>query len=826
MGKKITVRHGVLIFFLFVILACVFYYPIFLEKIPLNSNMLVAYWPLWMFLRWQGYPTGVPFKYIGVDEVREFFPLLDFTYESISAGYLPLWNPYNFSGYPHFANWASALFYPMQMSMFFGNKLFAFLFLKLSAIVLSGVFTYLYLRALLLRPLAAFFGGVAFAFSSTMLIWGAEIWQAVHSVLWLPLILFAIEKFLSKRTIAYISLLAFGVGFSILAGYIQTTMYILLFSLTYVLFHSFFLYKKKIVSRTLFIIFIGYLIGVGIAAIQIIPSVELFTASPRKDIFLTDLNIRHLLPLYHIAAFFIPDFFGNITTFTWFVSRPGQYYESMIYIGVVPLVLAFFSWEISRLRKYALFFLLWILLSLSFIFDLPHARLLYNLRIPFVSSAIPIRIIFLTAFSISVLSAFGLSYLLDTKISFSKLIKRVSPLFLVYTTIGLFTLWAYKTKLYISDFANLFVADPWYVVSLRNSVIPTSAFIATLILLIGMYRFPKWKSYCAISLMILFFAQAFLFGHKYFAFSPKTFFYPSTPLLDYVKANSGYDRYIGYDKAFLDNNFATVYQIYSPEGYDPVNILHYNEFLSASDKGKFQEIISRSDAVITHPYIRNLSIDPTEDKNLFRLKAINLLGVKYVGYFIPEESGEKPKENNQFELVWSKGGFVVYKNKDAFERAFLVGNAILAKSQKDAMTLVYDPKIDLRKHVILEENAQIIGDLNNQEGEVDIVSYKPNEVTLSVESNSPQFLVLTDTFYPGWEAKIYPEGNKEKGVETKIYRADYTFRAVIVPKGKHEVVFVYNPSSFRLGSSISAFSVLLATLGIIFFNKRKGASSQ
>jgi uncharacterized membrane protein YfhO len=70
-----------------------------------------------------------------------------------------------------------------------------------------------------------------------------------------------------------------------------------------------------------------------------------------------------------------------------------------------------------------------------------------------------------------------------------------------------------------------------------------------------------------------------------------------------------------------------------------------------------------------------------------------------------------------------------------------------------------------------------------------------------VEAKEDNLLVLSDTYYPGWKA--YLDGNP-----VKIFRANYNFRAVSVPPGKHEVKFVYNPISVKLG-------VLVTSLGII-----------
>src|SRR3989344_8211094 len=147
MGRKINVSF-LLKVFVFLLLPIIFYYPIILGLLPFNGNLLIEHWSPLSFLKWPGFPLGLPVKFMGMDEILEFYPLLDFTYSSFRSGIIPLWNPYNFAGYSHIGNWASAVFYPIHLSMFILNKTWVLILLKLSVTVLSGSFTYLYLKTI------------------------------------------------------------------------------------------------------------------------------------------------------------------------------------------------------------------------------------------------------------------------------------------------------------------------------------------------------------------------------------------------------------------------------------------------------------------------------------------------------------------------------------------------------------------------------------------------------------------------------------------------------------------------------------------------------
>jgi hypothetical protein len=96
---------------------------------------------------------------------------------------------------------------------------------------------------------------------------------------------------------------------------------------------------------------------------------------------------------------------------------------------------------------------------------------------------------------------------------------------------------------------------------------------------------------------------------------------------------------------------------------------------------------------------------------------------------------------------------------------------------------------------------------------------EPEEIVLKTGSDVDGYLILSDTFYPGWLA--YIDGNK-----TPIFRADAFFRAVGLPKGTHNVVFAYKPASWYIGLAIASIAWLLLTgLGLKAL-QQKGYSNE
>jgi uncharacterized membrane protein YfhO len=87
-----------------------------------------------------------------------------------------------------------------------------------------------------------------------------------------------------------------------------------------------------------------------------------------------------------------------------------------------------------------------------------------------------------------------------------------------------------------------------------------------------------------------------------------------------------------------------------------------------------------------------------------------------------------------------------------------------------------------------------------------IRDYRPNRVVVDVDEGPADFLILTDVWYPGWICTV-------DGVGRPVHRANFLFRAVELPPGRHEVVFTFAPASYRQGRLVSA--VVLALVGVV-----------
>ena len=145
----------------------------------------------------------------------------------------------------------------------------------------------------------------------------------------------------------------------------------------------------------------------------------------------------------------------------------------------------------------------------------------------------------------------------------------------------------------------------------------------------------------------------------------------------------------------------------------------------------------------------------------------------------------KEEDSAKLVMVFQEGQTRVYENKDVFPRAFMVYDYQVVRDKQEAINLLMSEKTDLAKVAILEELPTTRSDLVEGKNEIKIEDYRENRVIIDVKTDEAGILILTDSYYPGWKAKVDGEG-------AKIYRADYNFRAIMVSEGIHKVIFEYD----------------------------------
>lgn len=725
------------------------------------------------------------------------------------------------------ADFQTAVFYPLNIFGLFVGQIEFWHLLRITPSILAGFFTFLYLRNLpfvILRPkveesrkgrdpsltlrmtnkdgglsnLASIFGAITFGFSPFILTWGEEVVMVPHSIVWLPLILFSIDKFLALRNKKFLVLIAIACAFSFFGGYFQTTIYLFIFALAYLILRLGI--KKLVFSQEGIKLIAALILGVLLASVQLIPSAELFFNSGRATIALRETLFGFLLPIESLLTYLAPDIFGHPATYNFFRQGVAQYYEGIMFMGIGALVFASLAIVALKQDKLVMFMAIFGLISLSTTLDLPTSRLFLSLPIPFLSTSIANRILFVPAFCLAVLASYGVDLWLSQKISAKKILLGLLGIYLFaifyLILVRLFNLTYFESGAFRSE-ANA-------TVSLRNLAIPFAVFtITSLLILLGEIGRMGKKSVVFIITMIAF-LHIFYFSQKYFSFSSREYIFPNHSILSFLKDNQGYFRSWGIAQGALANNFATQYGLFWSEGYDSLNNRAYGEFTYAMQGNRLSDFVFRADA--------GLGGDGTAEvllSNPNRRRLIDLVGVKYV---IVKDSDFGAMEENNFVKVFDPpaGGskYGVFENLEVLPRVFLASNFEVENNRQKIIKKLQEPEFDFKNSLVLEKRPAI----NPKEGEgvVDIVSYKPNEVIVKTKSSQPKLLFLSDNYYPGWKAQV-------DGDETEILRANYTFRAVPLLPGEHTVRFYFDSTSFKIGALIS----LVSLITLIYFVRAK-----
>ncbi|MBI5650661.1 MAG: YfhO family protein [Chloroflexi bacterium] len=163
-------------------------------------------------------------------------------------------------------------------------------------------------------------------------------------------------------------------------------------------------------------------------------------------------------------------------------------------------------------------------------------------------------------------------------------------------------------------------------------------------------------------------------------------------------------------------------------------------------------------------------------------------------------------------LIYRSNYVALYENHDAMPRAFLAHNARVVDDEA-ALKEISRDDFKPRDTLLLASGASLRARDPNLSGEfARIDEYAPERVVISARANTDAYLVLTDSWYPGWIARV-------DGIETPIERADYIFRAVRLAPGEHRVEFEFRPASLLIGAIISGIA-LIALLGVVIVSKR------
>jgi hypothetical protein len=212
------------------------------------------------------------------------------------------------------------------------------------------------------------------------------------------------------------------------------------------------------------------------------------------------------------------------------------------------------------------------------------------------------------------------------------------------------------------------------------------------------------------------------------------------------------------------------------------------------------------------PYIPQGEVVVRADSPNLRL--LDLLGTRFIveGRGASFRSASAPQ---RFEPVFDEDGVRIYRNLEAFPRAFLVYRTEVVSEPRRVLERLASSDFDPRTTALLEAEPNVVLPATPAAsgGSARIVRYTPDEVQIDVSTPAAGILVLTDLHYPGWESEV-------DGKPADILVTDYVFRGVAVDAGTHHVVFHFVPHSFWWGLLVAALGSMLVLGGSLALRGR------
>ncbi|MCJ7666857.1 MAG: YfhO family protein, partial [Anaerolineae bacterium] len=826
---------------------------LFFSLVIFGGKTLIPFDNLYSFEPWKSYVTqlgvGVPHNLLLSDLLLENYAWKEFIREALRSRQVPFWNPYLFAGVPFLAAGQHSALYPLSIIYYIFPLAQAYGYFTVLHLFLAGLFIYIYGRVLGLNRWSGLLAGVTYAFSLFMVV--SVVWpQTIAAVTWLPLILALVELAFHaqeseppKPPLPYLLGGALVLGVNFLAGHVEFSYLVLLVTGFYTLCRLASLWwRVRDLRRTLYLglgVLAMVILGLGLGGIQLLPLYELVTHSFRQDSAGYQEIIGWAYPKRQIITFMVPNFFGNpahhayfdllsrkivpviqdfagkpIDTIFWGIKN---YVEAGSYVGVLPLLLAVVAF-FGRRSRYLWIFASLALLSLLFAFGTPLYALLFYLLPGYGQLHTPFRWVFPYTLSLAILAGLGADRLAKEG---NKSPRLIGWLALSLGGIGLlltaFVFSRPDTFIPLADrllavsqkaqgaFASGGILLSYEWPNLAHLALFSAGGGLTIILAYltlsrracpacpGTWqaRERSRRAWQPLALFILV-CDLFIIGRGFNpAVDPELINF-TPPSVAFLQSDPDLFRFTTFnapgEKTF-NANAGMFYRLSDIRGYDSIIPQQYAQFMGLIEEQT--ELLYNRIA----PLYQYESLDSP---------LLDLLNVKYVvtTRHIP---------NPGYTLVYDDE-VRIYRNDDYLPRAFVVPEAKIIEDEEargQALRL-FDP----REYVIIEEEPPTTGgDLSRSSvgsPKVAITEYAINQVTIEVDMGRSGWLLLTDSYFPGWRAyDRVGEGEKE----LKIYRADGNFRAVFLESGEHTVRFKYSPFSFKLGLYVTFLAGVITLVG-------------
>ncbi len=732
-------------------------------------------------------PTGPSVS----DLVAYYYPMLRYGFDQMRAGALPLWNPHQLAGVPLLASPIVGFLYPLYVTFLFLPPATAITVDIVLHLAIAGVTMHLLCRALGMRAPAALVAGIVFAFQGGMMI-KLHYPSYLASVAWMPAIFLLTHRILERPTPRRCALLAATFGVSLLGGhglqFAYFTAWTLVPLVAYGVVRRWRHAGARVALRATAVLACAFGLGVALAAVRLVPAAELARESWRPpgslpievsasmsadpSIFLRNLVSAEPSPHPQLG-----------------LAYPGVLREG--YVGIVPLALALAGVVLWRARGMALAIAGIGAGSVLYAFG-PHAfvyPILYHLPGGSWFRG-PDRALVVFGFAVAVLCGAGLDEIGRRSSAWRPALGALAIVAIGALAAARGT-GAWLAVLYCAVAAAL-VGWPARALRGHRARSALALAIAALVLV------DLWRGTPV---------------HGALPSQLGTYFARLDPFVREVLGAQGLERtYIWAsfrpdDPLYFFSDVAKAGQVHGlwlPTDYEGLASARIERYLRFQAPGAFLE----GWPIDPFGYVP-LHLAPSN------VRLASLLGIRF--FLIQDSDKERYLDpsldvERAWRLVRREAGVSLYEDPHAVPRAF-VAPSIVTIEEPDRL-LDRLSAIDPLQVALVEQPVAVPPAAGGTAGpsQARISEYRPGRVVVET-SGPPGLLVLTDQYYPGWQATV-------DGEPAPILRADYLFRGVPVPAGDHRVEFAYRPATFRTGATISSLA-LAAILAVSLASLRR-----
>ncbi|MEK7578832.1 MAG: YfhO family protein [Patescibacteria group bacterium] len=774
------------LFLLYILIFIIFFPILFLKKLFPGFDLLLVFYPYsHYFLNQQSFlASGI---------------LNGFNIATTPAGFAGNWIYYRFFNFG-FLDFVS-----------FYNVLIFFYF------ILTTIFSYLASRKLGFDKYVSVLVASVYIFSAYNLSWMVNIVTAA-SLFIFPAVIYFLLKFRNTQNWLWPALGGVVLGLGLITSHPQFALIGIFGGFLFSIFLIFSARGESVFGREslqwkflaafLVICFMGFVLS----AFQLLPEYQLGKLTQRGVALSFQDSQECALGAADFVRYLLPNFGFGVNC------------ESLLHVGILPLIFAIFAVIYLKKDKGVIFWSL--LLVFALLFSIKYSPFAWIFHQFPVWSGLrgPARFIMLGNFALAVLSGYGFNWILENEENFKEFkifrwIKRIflGFLFLIImiNVLGLFKkifiglAQDFFDKYYYSKTIGLpiehyhrsienLIFNNFYTFSFLNKefLIPLLLIVMAFLVLFFIKKFNKT------SLFYVFLLSGFIWA----ATSPMVSsglnrdFFAETEVVNFLKKQTGNFRiyslmpnlsayqlvisaYSGailadeneFLKMMLPPNLNLVYGLDSIDGYDVSMPRRVSRILA--------ELLSER-ATLGNK-IAEARLKPEEKIKVFESRAnlLRMMNVKYIisAYALDEKNFKKVLEikTTRFNVP-----VYVYEDKNVLPRFYFAKSVKPIKSDElKALDQILISDINY-KDISFIECGNDCG--NNSGGKIIDYEYKNGYLRLNTESQTGGWLIFSESFDKNWHAKM----NDEKA---PIYRANYTYQAIKVPAGKNTIEFIYKP---------------------------------